>query len=601
METPTAGLPESLGALFFETARRLPAKKALSFKKNGRYESISYAEMERKVAGVVSSFTSLGLRAGDRVAILSENRPEWAITDIAAQVAGLVTVPIYPSLTPEEIRYILSDSGARLIAVSTKEQFAKIAFIYKGLPLAGVLAFNVSVSVAQKDVSLPVHFMKDFEVAAPRPQSTPPVDHDSLASIIYTSGTTGVPKGVMLTHGNFIHNVARCQTALKMGETDIHLSFLPLCHVFERMAGHYLMLRIGATIAYAESLDTVSANLLEARPTFILGVPRFYEKIRDRVLDTVNHASPARKGLFFWGKALGRLFYGGKPAGKPSFWEKIQFRLASVLVFHKFAKRLGGRVRFCVSGGAPLPREIAEFFRDLGVFIYEGYGLTETSPVIAVNREGRYKFGTVGIPLEGITVKIMEDGEIATGGPCVMKGYFNKPEETAASLKDGLFFTGDLGAIDKDGFLAITGRKKELIVTSGGKKIAPRAIEEMVENDAYFQRCVLYGEGRKFLTALIVPRRDKIEAYAHENKIEGPTYEELLKSRPVQDYLAARIDAMSQHLANYEKIKYFHLLPEDFTQAAGELTPTLKVKREVVLKRHADRLDPFYLEGGRET
>src|SRR3990167_3370143 len=324
---------------------------------------------------------------------------------------------------------------------------------------------------------------------------------------------------VMLTHSNFIHNVVFSRDALRMGESDVHLSFLPLSHVFERMAGYYLMIYIGATIAYAENLDTVSRDLLEIRPTFILGVPRFYEKIMARVLEAVAHSGPLKKKLFEWARGLGeekreRLVEGGKSAA--FFW--LQYRLAYWLVYRKVKRRLGGRIRFCVAGGAALRKEIAEFFYDLGVMIYEGYGLTETSPVISANREEKFKFGTVGIPLKRVEVKISEEGEILTKSPCVMKGYLNKEEDTRKVLKDGWFYTGDLGYLDSQGFLTITGRKKELIVTSGGKKVAPAAIEALVEKDTAILRCVFFGEGRKFITALIVPQEERLIEYARNQK-----------------------------------------------------------------------------------
>jgi long-chain acyl-CoA synthetase len=355
------------------------------------------------------------------------------------------------------------------------------------------------------------------------------------------------------------------------------------------------MTLIGATIAYAESMDTVSRDLLEMKPTFIMGVPRFYEKIHDRVLESLKSRGAVSTGLFHWALETGKRRRLTLAAGKrPGLMADIQFALAGVLVYKKFRARLGGRVRFCVSGGAPLAREIAEFFHDLGVLIVEGYGLTETSPVISANREDRFRFGTVGLPLDGIDVRIGEDGEILTRSECVMKGYFNKPEETAAALEGGWFHTGDLGKLDKDGFLSITGRKKDLLVTSGGKKIATRLIEELVEQDPHILRCVLFGDGRKFVTALVVPREEALLEYAREHKIAHDDYRSLLAEPRIHAFLETRITALSANLANYERIKYFALLDKDFTQASGELTPTLKVKRDAVISRHRDLLLPFY-------
>ena len=538
-----------------------------------------------------------GLKRGDRLAIFSENRPEWALVDLAAQSVGIATVPIYPSLTSAEVEYLLKDSGSRLLAVSGKAMFEKIVPIQRSsTDLQFLLAFDSALKVHQPGFSLPIDTWAEAlkTPADPALQSLgDSVSSEDLASLIYTSGTTGIPKGVMLTHRNFIANTVACKDTLKMSEADIHLSFLPLCHVFERTAGHYLMIYIGASIAYAENLDTVSKNILEIRPTFLLGVPRFFEKIQTRVLGKVKEAGPLKQGLFLWAKELSRKRRCGE---KVPFKDSLLSPLAEALVYKKFRQGLGGRLRFCVSGGAPLAKEIAEFFCDLGVMIYEGYGLTETSPVISVNRRERVRFGSVGIPLDGVQVKITPEGEIITKSDCVMKGYFQKPSETAEVLKDGWFYTGDLGRLDPEGFLSITGRKKELLVTSGGKKVSPRPIEELLEQDPLILRCVLFGEGKKFITALIVPDREALLEAAGENKISYDSYPALLKDKKIYAFFDRRIQELTKDLASYEKIKYFALLEQDFTQAAGELTPTLKVKRDVVLARYKDALLPFYVE-----
>ncbi len=518
------------------------------------------------------------------------------MADLAAQLVGLVTVPIYPSLTAPEIQYILQDSGASVIALSVKNLFEKVAQVQKKLPaLKAVLAFDPSLLVSRSEISIPLLPWKDL-LNTPAPANlgalAAAVSGDSTASIIYTSGTTGAPKGVLLTHQNFISNVTGCRDTLRMSETDLHLSFLPLCHVFERTAGYYLMVYIGATIAYAEDLDTVSKNIKEVRPTFLLGVPRFYEKVRARVLEAVKTANPVKKALFFWAQDIGRQKREGKRAKNPL--AGLEEKLADILVYKTFRQRLGGRIRFCVSGGAAISKEIVEFFHDLGVMIYEGYGLTETSPVIAVNRENRWRIGSVGLPLTDVEVKIAPDGEIATRSASVMKGYFQKPAETAEVLKDGWFYTGDLGNVDADGFLFITGRKKELIVTSGGKKVSPQPIEDRVAEDEYILRCVLFGEGKKFITALIVPRQNELLEYAASEKIAFAGYEELLKDGKIYEFMDTRIQAATADFASYEKIKYFALLPRDFSQEAGELTPTLKIRRSAIYARYENLLTVFY-------
>lgn len=593
-------IPQNLAVLFRDTVGRFPHKKAFFYKESGRYESYTWSEFQRKVESVATFLADKGLKAGDRLAIFSENRPEWALIDLAAQHLGAITVPIYTSLSSSEIQYLLADSGSRMIAVSNKALFEKIIPIQKKLStLEAIIGFDASLSILKGEVGIPLFRMKDLERTPPSEstirEGIRSVSPDTVASIIYTSGTTGEPKGVLLTHANFLHNVEMTKKALRMSETDRHLSFLPLSHVFERLAGHYLMIAMGASITYAENMDTVRENLLEVKPTFLLGVPRFYEKIKEHVTETVDRARPLKKGVFYWAKELGaekrKADRGRRPLG---IFFKMEYAFARRMVYQKFQDSLGGSLRFCISGGAPLPKEVAEFFCDLGVMIYEGYGLTETSPVISVNRENDPRFGTVGIPLEGVEVRISEESEILTKSPCVMKGYYHKEEETRAVLKDGWFYTGDLGKLDRDGFLSITGRKKELIVTSGGKKVAPCAIEEKIENDPFILRCVLFGEGRRFLTAFIVPHREALELFARKEKIAFSSYKELLGDSKIYHFFENRIEALSKDLAPFEKIKYFALLEQDFSQSAGELTPTLKIKREVIAARYKDKLLPFY-------
>ena len=588
---------QNLGQLFKATVQNFPNKKALFYKEGRDYRAYRWREVSQKAHALASFFLKKGLKSGDRLAIFSENRPEWAIVDLAAQMIGVATVPIYASLTSAEADYLLKDSAAKLLAISGKALFEKIIPIQSSNPsLKNILAFDSTLKLQQPTFGLPIDIFSEAEKTPLDPtleQISDSVSPEDLASLIYTSGTTGIPKGVMLTHRNFIENVVACKETLKMSHNDSHLSFLPLCHVFERTAGHYLMIYLGASIAYAENMETVPKNILEIRPSFLLGVPRFFEKVQARVLEAVKKSPPAKQQLFSWAKELRRK---KRCQEKSSILDLALSPLAQALVYRKFKNGLGGRLRFCVSGGAPLSKEIAEFFYDLGVIIYEGYGLTETSPVISVNREGRVRFGSVGIPLDGVEVKITEEGEIATKSACVMKGYYGKPSETAEVLKDGWFYTGDLGRLDRDGFLFITGRKKELIVTSGGKKISPRPIEELLEKEPLILRCVLFGEGKKFITALIVPDRQELLDYAKENKISHDNYEGLLKDKKIYECIDGRIQEVTQNLASYEKIKYFALLDHDFSQEAGEMTPTLKVKRDVVLARYRDVLLPFYVE-----
>ena len=588
--------PQNLTALLYDTASRFPDKKALYYKEGGHFRPLTWSEVAARVDSLAAFLATQGLREGDRIALISENRPEWLMVDFAALALGAIIVPVYPSLTPSEIQFILADSGCRWVAVSGKTLFEKIAAAQKNLPaIEGILAFDSSVLASRSEVSVPVHAFREVlkTAASGPPASWKTTGMDHLASIIYTSGTTGTPKGVMLTHANFVENSLMAKEAFEMNEAERHVSFLPLCHVFERTCGHYLMTLNGATIIYAENMDTVPQDIREMGPTFLLGVPRFYEKVQARVLEAVQKAGPLKKGLFAWARELGR---------KKRLSEKIGplntllLPLAEALVYKKFKKGLGGRLRFAVSGGAPLAKEIAEFFYDLGVLICEGYGLTETAPVITANRQKKWCFGSVGVAFTGVEVRIAEDGEILTRSACVMKGYLNRPDDTAQALAGGWFHTGDLGRLDANGFLFITGRKKELIVTSGGKKVSPQPIEERFEQDPYILRCVLFGEGKKFLTALLVPRRDALEAYGAAEKIAHDDYPSLLKNKKIHEFMDARVQAVQKDLAPYERVKYFALLEHDFSQVSGELTPTLKVKRDVVLARYKDRLLPFYVE-----
>lgn len=589
--------PRSLGEIFQNTAKLYPSKAAFLSKEAGKYSAINWAEAQKEANALSQFLLKQGIRPGSKVAILSENRLEWALTDLAALQVGAISVPIYTSLTPSEIEYILQDCEAELVAVSNKILFEKLTAIQKNLPkLRTVIVFESALSVHKNEIAVPVTLFKEALTEGLNGNlPLPEVSLDMIASIIYTSGTTGLPKGVLLTHKNFISNILMCREALKMGETDSHLSFLPLSHVFERTAGYYLMIYIGAQVAYAENMDSIPQNILEVQPTFLLGVPRFYEKIKERVEQKVKTASSAKKALFAWARDLSarkrRLIEEGGPLG---IGLRLELLLAEFLVFSKFKRGLGGHLRFGVSGGAPLSKDVALFFNDLGVLLLEGYGLTETSPVISANREKRYRFGSVGIPLVGVQVKITEEGEIVTKSDSVMQGYLNKKTETDAVLKEGWFYTGDLGQIDREGFLTITGRKKELIVTSGGKKVAPRPIEEALESDEYILRCVLYGEGKKFITALIIPQKEKIIEYANAQKIAYTDYAKLLKDSKIYQFIESRVEEKTRDLASFEKIKYFVLLENDFTQSAGELTPTLKVKREVVFSRYRTELEKLY-------
>jgi long-chain acyl-CoA synthetase len=420
---------------------------------------------------------------------------------------------------------------------------------------------------------------------------------DDLATLIYTSGTTGDPKGVMLTHANIVSNVHGGLAAFgDIGPADVALSFLPLCHIFERMGGHYLLLQQGVTIAYAESVEKVPANMAEVHPTIMLSVPRLYEKMYARVNEKVAGDSALKQRIFHWALGVGRKHFQARVEHlTPGALLRAQHGLADRLVFAKIRERTGGRLRLFISGGAPLAREIAEFFGAVGLLILEGYGLTETSPVIAVNRPDKMKPGSVGPPIPGVEVKIAEDGEILTRGPHVMKGYYNKPEATAEVIdRERWFHTGDVGLVDAEGFLVITDRKKDIIVTSGGKNIAPQPIENQLKTNPLIAEIVMIGNKRNFPSALIVPNFDNLRKWAGVHGVTAASPEELVRDARVVALYDETVKALTKDLAPFERIKKIALLPREFTLEAGELTPTLKVKRRVVEQKYKDVIDRLY-------
>jgi long-chain acyl-CoA synthetase len=594
--------PRTLNDLFLLAVERFAAKPAaLRYKHGGRWQSLSHAELRDRVLHASLGFRELGLAPGDRIAILSENRPEWAVADYASLLMRAADVPLYPTLPPKHIEYVLRDSGAAAICVSGAAQLAKLREIRPSLPaLRSIIAFDPDASgpdvlpfadlVSCGRKALPRY--TDWETEARQ------VHPDDLATIIYTSGTTGDPKGVMLTHGNITSNVVASLTAFTIDGQDETLSFLPLSHIFERMAGHYLMLYAGATIAYATNAETVAAEMAEVNPTVMTAVPRFYEKVFGRVLDNALSGSPVKRRLFLWARKSGETWVEYVLAKRPvPGGVALRRRLAERLVFRKLQQRTGGRIRFFISGGAPLNPEIAKFFHAAGLPILEGYGLTETSPVIAVNTFDHLKLGTVGRPIPGVEVKIADDGEILTRGPHVMIGYYNKPDATRQAIDEGCWFhTGDIGLLDADGMLKITDRKKDLIVTAGGKNIAPQPIENMAKTGKFVLNAVMLGDRRKFPIMLVVPDLVNLKAWAAHKKLLAPDDASLLRLPEVEAKMDREVRKTLRDLAQYEVPKKLLLVPTDFTVEGGELTPTMKVKRRVVEKRYADQIEKLYQE-----
>jgi len=597
-----------LNQLFFDAVSRYDRPDALQVKTGGVYKPISHAVVADRVRHLARGLSSLGVRRGDRVAILAENRPEWAIADFACLTAGLTDVPIYPTLPADQIAYILKDSGAVAIFVSNKAQAEKIREIRSQLPaLKTVIGFdeipaltNMSITELEKRGASGGGGSETKESIATYREDALLVKPDDLATIIYTSGTTGEPKGVMLSHDNIYSNVQASRTKIPFEGEDTALSFLPLSHIFERMGGHYLMFATGTSIAYAESIDTVPVNLQEARPTIVLSVPRLYEKMYARILETALTGGFLKKKIFFWARGVAERWANEKLAGKePGGLLATQYAIAQKLVFSKLKARTGGRLRYFVSGGAPLSPEINKFFYAAGLVILEGYGLTETSPVIAVNTPLDFQIGTVGKPIEGVEVKIAADGEILTRGPHVMKGYYNKPDATREAIDpDGWFHTGDIGEL-RDGFLAITDRKKDIIVTAGGKNIAPQPLENKVKTNKYVAQAVMLGDKRKFPSMLIVPNFDQLEKWAMKRNIIWTDRAQLLRMPTIHAKIEKEVNKELAGAAHFEIPKKIGLLEHDFSIERGELTPTQKVKRRAIDKHYKALIDSLYEEAER--
>jgi long-chain acyl-CoA synthetase len=519
------------------------------------------------------------------------------MADFAALCAGAVTVPIYTSLLPDQVRYIIGDSGAKIVVCSDLELWAKVdavrgvlpelkrVIVIEGDPPAGAHALSDVVAMGRRlEGEDPERFKRSAEAVRP----------EDLASIIYTSGTTGLPKGVMLSHANFTSNVQSLTEVIDFCAADSALSFLPLSHVLER-TGTFFLFHVGADIAYAESIEAVAANLVEVRPTIIISVPRLFEKIYSRIMDQIMAGSRLKRAIFVWALATGK-----KHAARTIAGERVPVHLsfkrafAEKLVFSKITARTGGRIRYAICGGAPLSKDIVEFFFAIGLMVLPGYGLTETSPVLTANTPGRIRFGTVGKPVPRVELRIAGDGEILACGPNVMMGYYKNEADTREVLKDGWLHTGDIGRFDEDGFLIITDRKKDIIVTSGGKNIAPQPIESLIQASPFIASAVVVGSSRKFISALVVPDFDKLEAYARAHDIAFTGRPNLSRRPEIAAFLLDEVNRMTPGLASYERVKKIAVLDRDFDIDLGEVTPTLKVRRNIVEQKYADVIESLY-------
>ena len=595
--------PQSIPQMFLARAASRGQRPAQLVKRGGTWQAISWQTMSDSVRSIAKGLLTLGLQAGERVALLASSRAEWVQCDLGIMAAAGITVPVYPSSTPDQVAYILHNAEATLACVDTPAQLDKLLQVRSALPALRHIVLMEGQPSQPDPLVLSLDDLMTRGAAATQHSAvlderlrglTP--DHE--ATYVYTSGTTGPPKGVVQTHGNHLFMVQSCGAIIAAQEGDVHLLFLPLAHSFARLEA-FLGLYIGLTTAFAESLDTLAENMREVRPMLVFSVPRVYEKIYARVQAAGNSGSPLKRAIFQWCLRVGR---------QVSLWQqrrqpipaglRLQQRLGHQLVFKKLHQSVGGRLRFFVSGGAPLAQDIAEFFHAAGMLILEGYGLTETCPALTANRYDQYKFGTVGTALPGVELRLAPDGEILARGPNIAKGYYKRPEATAeVFLEDGWFATGDIGEIDHDGFLRITDRKKDLIVTAGGKNIAPQNLENLLKADPYISQALVYGDRRPYLTAVLTLDLEATRRYAGAHGIPGETSQELAAQPQIQQLLEARVAHLNQQLASYETIKNFIVAPTDFTPENGELTPTLKVKRKVVIQKYQEQIERLYQTG----
>ncbi|HEX8736243.1 MAG TPA: long-chain fatty acid--CoA ligase [Pyrinomonadaceae bacterium] len=598
--------PQTLAELFRQAVEKRPRKDALNYKKNGEWKAISSQEMLSRIENIALGLYALGVRRGDRAALLSPNSPEWTLTDAGCQFSGVIDVPVYTTLAANQVCYIINDSGARVFFLQDRETYERLGGIFSECKtIEKFIFFDFNGVEAENAMSLAQLESLGAKLKAEQPgllkELTAQVKSEDVATLIYTSGTTGEPKGVMLSHANIISNVIDSGEKFTFSEKDKPLSVLPLSHVFER-SGMYLYIFNGMGVHYAESIDKVPDNLREVQPTIFVGVPRIFEKVYARAKEKSASESRLKEKIFDWAIEIGKEYARRVEHSQPiPRLLAVKHAIADKLVFRKFREFFGGNLRSCITGGAALADEIYYIFTGAGVTIKQGYGLTETSPVISTNNPMFSRVGSVGKPLRNNEVRIAADGEIEASGPGVMLGYYNKPQATRdAFTEDGWFKTGDIGKIDADGFLIITDRKKELFKTSGGKYIAPAPIEQMIKGSRFVNQVVLVGNERKFPAALIVPNFESLENYAKLKGIEAKSKAEMCSHPRIVNLLERQIEALTRDLSPFEKVKKIALLENELTVEGGELTPTLKVKRRVVDEKYRDRIEKIYAEAEKE-
>jgi long-chain acyl-CoA synthetase len=583
-------MKKTLSELFISSFEHIEDDRQLFFTKSGKgYIPFTKRELVMKAVSLINAFEKINIKKGDKIAIISENRIEWVVTDLACMFTGVISVPVYTSLSSEQIEYILENSEAKACFVSGEFLYEKVLSLKDKLPLLErIFIFNESEKyftdyfrnlIESSGSENSDHFSKLKSLSVS-------VDEDDILTIIYTSGTTGTPKGVMLTHKNIYSNIIDCKKVLPMDEKDVFLSYLPYSHIYERTAGYYLALFSGSKIYYAQSIDTIAAQMGEVKPTFVMTVPRLLDKIYNRLHKMKDEMEEGfRKKVFNWGIKLAH----SSPDKKSLKW-----KIADTFVYKKIRKRTGGNIRYFVSGGGALNKRTGLFFDAIGIITLEGYGMTETSPVISVNRPDDNKYGTVGKPLDSVNVKIAGDGEILVKGDLVMKGYYKDGKSTEEILKDGWLHTGDIGEFDKQGYLKITDRKKALFKTSGGKYVAPAQIEEKIMQLNYIDHVVAVGNNRIYVTALIVPNLDELKYLADKNNVEYNSASDLVYNKDINKIVEKDIHRLQKDFAGYEKVRRFTLLKDNFSIETGELTPTMKVKRRVIEEKYKDYIEKMY-------
>lgn len=584
----------NLCEFYLQACEKYDTKSEFIFTKTGEaYNGISRKFLTTKIESLIEYFNNAGLKKDDKIAIISENRVEWIISDMAAVFLGIITVPIYNTLSKEQIKYILDDSES------------KICFVSGSLMLDRVLQCKEELNTLERVVSFSdFHEMERpegieyfSEIVSHNKKAEPDykkltllsenINSEDLLTIIYTSGTTGVPKGVMLTHRNVCSNLNSCQKILEISPKDRFISFLPYAHIYERVAGYYLALITGAKIYFAQNIDTIAVQMPEVKPTLMITVPRLLDKMYNKVMKTgIEDAKGVKKIIFGWAVKTANSHRTKKSS--------IKWKIADALVYKKIKSKTGGSIRCFVSGGGALNKQVGEFFEGVGIQVLEGYGMTETSPVISVNRPDNNRYGTVGLPLDNVQVDIAADGEILVKGELVMKGYYKMPEETESTIKNGWLHTGDIGEFDKDGFLKITDRKKSLFKTSGGKYIAPVHIEETISRLPWVEQVIVVGNERMYVSALIVPLKDELTSLAKKNNFPGDEYSDLLKNKEFLKLLQKQINMSQSDLSSHEKVKRFTLIEEPFSIETGEMTPTMKIKRKVVEEKYNDLIEAMY-------